>query len=742
MRRSKILFALLSCVAAAACSSGLGENMVCNTATVGSKSGNLTTGLFFGFDLRAPVTEHAAAGGLVAGATRLTDRNVIFYAFVTDAPANDAGAAGGNRVLDRHGLGDGNGAADVFVAAVVDQAIDQRAFSYSLAGKFRHPRCASCHSLAEPDMTVFQNTPHPGRPPGHPDLQGQAESPTNLCMGCHRFALNALETPGSFDVAWRNPPRSLDADLRKLGTAQLAERARSAAENHFARDRRVDWALSSGVFTTFSPEFANDRFAKNATGIVVGGADDDQDGVLEPSDEDGRRRTVPGGRADFLTEIEAFRCGGPTDTRDAIADVALVSRRSDAAQAGNGASSQPAVAYAPNEAYVPGSVGTAGTLFVAFASTANDIVTGVTGNFSQVYRARFEVRVGQDGSIALVYLATDLVSNAGAAGGDNDSDSPSISASGARIAFASAASNLAPIVGTTRQVYVRELSTGAIARVSEGGTSASGAPAIDPSGTVVAFESLHDFDGGSPSGLTDVYYAELFEPLSMGVAFQRRASRPNPAGGSDTTGASRQPDVVRATSGEILVAFTSVNDLDTVSFGDPAPLENTYLHRDNGGVRSTTLISVAPNALGAVVLPDGASRTPSFAGPDRLLIETDATNLDARFLLPPDPTFGVTTFKSGDENSSADVVMLDLSGFLAGAGAIRAEAISVSPAGAFGDRGSVIPVAGRFAAPAMATTGAYRAFAVLLTQARNLGAADNHVGLLPGDATPWLSYIR
>jgi len=744
MRQHNLLtvLALALAVPIVGCSSGLGNNIDCSPSTVGARSGNLTTGLFFGFTLREPITDHAAAGGLVPGLTRLRDRNVIFYAFESASAADDAGAPGAGAHLDRDGLADPNGLSDVFVAAVVAEGINTQAFSYSLAGKFRHPRCTACHSLAEPDTTVFPvNGDHPGLPAGHPGLQNVEESPTNLCMGCHRFALDALDDQGSpLNFAWRNPPVSFNADFRKLSTAELAERATAATDSHFERDRRVTWALTSGVFTQISPAFNDDRFAPNATGFVTGGADDDWDNVIEAFDNDGRRRTVPGGRTDFLTEVEAFRCGGPTDTRGAIADVALVSRRSDIAQSGSGTSTDPDLTYVPDDAYVPGSVGSAGMLYVAFTSDANDLVAGVVGSFTQIYRASFDVRVRANGTLDLVHGATELVSNAGAAGGNQDSDSPSISAMGDRIAFSSRATDIDLVGPPTQHVYVRDLAADTIERVSQGGAQDSSSPAIDSSGTVVAFVSRHDFDGGSPTGADDVYYAELRDPITAGVFFQRRASQPNPAGGSDTTGASRQPDVIRTSGGEILVAFASLNDLDTDTLGDPLPAENVYLHRDNSGVRSTAIVSIAQNVLGTTELPDGSSRAPAFIGtPDRILIETDATNLDSAFLLGPDPTFGASTFASGDENGAADVVML--TGFLSGAGTVRGEGISVSPAGAFGDRGSVAPLAGNFALPATASPSRFLGFAGLRTLARNIGAADNHVGLSPGDATGWLSFI-
>ena len=68
--------------------------------------------------------------------------------------------------LDRAGLADSNGQGDVFLAAVVQERVNQNAFSYSLAGKFRHPRCVNCHAVVKepgfasaPLSTVFDASP-------------------------------------------------------------------------------------------------------------------------------------------------------------------------------------------------------------------------------------------------------------------------------------------------------------------------------------------------------------------------------------------------------------------------------------------------------------------------------------------------------------------------------------------------------------------------------------------------------
>src|SRR3954467_13995237 len=95
---------------------------------------------------------------------------------------------------------------------------------------------------------------------------------------------------------------------------------------------------------------------------------------------------------------------------------------------------------------------------------------------------------------------TVLVSRAGGqngAGGDGNSVTPSISASGRFVAFASRSKNLTPAdPDTQRDIFVRDMKTGATTLVSRasGGNGANGNglsldPSISASGRYVAFAS-------------------------------------------------------------------------------------------------------------------------------------------------------------------------------------------------------------------------------------------------------------
>ena len=119
------------------------------------------------------------------------------------------------------------------------------------------------------------------------------------------------------------------------------------------------------------------------------------------------------------------------------------------------------------------------------------------------------------------------------------------------------------------------------------------------------------------------------------------------------------------------------------------------------------------------------------------MFETDADNLETRFLLEPDPAFNTFSSKSSDENSGADLVSVPLGGILDGSASGRVVGISVSSPGIYGDKETRLPATGPVI-PAELRGG----FVVAgLTLARNLGAADNHIGLNESEHTPWLSFV-
>ena len=208
----------------------------------------------------------------------------------------------------------------------------------------------------------------------------------------------------------------------------------------------------------------------------------------------------------------------------------LVSR-DNLGSAGNGASSQPAIS--------------ADGRFVAFTSVATNLAPTPGGSGTQIL-----LRDTQTNQTILI--SRDTLGNAG----DGASSHPTISADGQFVAFTSVATNLAPIIGGSGfQIFLRDTVGNATTLVSReiGGNAGNGAssqPAISATtGQFVAFTSaatnLAPIIGGSGS--------QIFLRDTVGNA-TTLVSRE--VGGNAGNGASSQP-AISATTGQF-VAFASL----------------------------------------------------------------------------------------------------------------------------------------------------------------------------------------
>ena len=150
---------------------------------------------------------------------------------------------------------------------------------------------------------------------------------------------------------------------------------------------------------------------------------------------------------------------------------------------------------------------------MAFVSWASNLVPGDTNGTEDVF-----VRDLQTGAITRV--STDANGDQGYGAGHHGAGgaptSPSISADGRYVAFNSSAYNLVPgDTNGTEDVFVRDLQTGAITRVSTGangdqGFGASTCPTISADGRYVAFvspTSIFNVPGGN--GSYDVFVRDL-----------------------------------------------------------------------------------------------------------------------------------------------------------------------------------------------------------------------------------------
>jgi Tol biopolymer transport system component len=165
--------------------------------------------------------------------------------------------------------------------------------------------------------------------------------------------------------------------------------------------------------------------------------------------------------------------------------------------------------------------------FVAFDSTASNLVAGDTNGSSDVFvRDLFasiteRVSVSGTGSEAM-----------------GMSQMPSMSSDGRYIAFASTAENLLPAPGATNQawdVYVRDRtgSNTVCAGVSSSGAQGSGnsfAPAISADGRYVAFQSqASDLVAGDTNGRADVFVRDLQSATTTRVSVDSAGAQGNQA---------------------------------------------------------------------------------------------------------------------------------------------------------------------------------------------------------------------
>jgi PKD repeat protein len=697
-------------VGAFSCSKGIGNNRK-TTAPLSGSTINLPTGLDVGTALTDPAAEPVIAGFVLPAIGASPARDVVLVAFSTAAAANDADGSG--TPLSRDATNDANGAADVFVALLCAQDIETRAFSQSLAGKFRHPRCATCHSMSAPDTTAFVSSasfygqPHAGPPPGDGFPFRQPE----VCAPCH---VNS----STFPVPGWQAPESAIFDIRPKTVAQIAQMAMNVPADeteHFVTDKRVLWALDSGIL----PQ----------VGGRNGIADDDQDGIAEPEDIDGIPRTVPGGSVNFLHEIEDWRASGMViSTADAVKDITLVSRQAGTNNAANGASTSPRIVWVPNPSFDPASAAATnpvGTLYVAFQSTASNLVAGFVDNngmlATDVFRAAVEVRAEQDvnggvsiGGLNLVTLNSTVLCSATSGttiAGNGASSHPAIAGPNAEfVAFQSLATNLvggfANNNGTGADVFVRKVGPNTTQLVSHangaatsGGNGASEAPSISANGAflAVAFESdandLLPFADGN--GVRDVFYADV---SGAGPYVRARASVTD-MGAEGTGGDCRQAAVWTSDAGRVLCAFESdMTDLDP----SKVAATNVFLFDSNTG--STTLLNQRISPTGSAI-GTGSARAPVIAPNGSIVaFESDANEIDVL---------------RDDTNKDTDVFLVETA--QVANGVVLPFRISLTTAQAAGANGpSTKPSVGTFTNGDNFRTG----FACYPTAATNLGTSD------------------
>ena len=218
------------------------------------------------------------------------------------------------------------------------------------------------------------------------------------------------------------------------------------------------------------------------------------------------------------------------------------------------------------------------------------------------------------------------------ANADNDSDTPSVSSDGRYVAFASSATNL--VAGDTngqRDVFVRDMSTGTVVRVSVSsdeveGDSSSGDPSISSDGRYVAFESsASSLVAGDTNSAYDVFVRDLTAGTTVRVSLDS----------DEVEGDSSSGDPSISSDGRF-VAFESV--ATNLVAGDTNGQQDVFVRDLTAG--TTVRVSVNSDEVEG----DVNSGDPSIAADGRYVaFQSEATNLVV-----------------GDANSVYDVFVRDL----------------------------------------------------------------------------------
>ena len=694
------LCAIGAAIAVASCSSGLGNNPDPTQAppTTSQASTNLPVGLDIGLQPTDAIVDSVAAGVVVPAIGANPERDIVLLAFATASSA--ANGDGNGTPLSRDTVTDGNGVSDIFLAAVCAQDVDTRAFSQSLAGKFRHPRCMTCHSMQAVGTNAFVSSststqtggaqPHAGPPPG----PGFPNNDPATCIPCHTNS-TLFPVPG-----WQAPAASFD--LRNNTVADLAMRAMNVPADeteHFVTDPRVLWALDSGVLPT--------------VGGRNGAADDDHDGIDEPSDRDGVIRRVPGGSAVFIQQIEDWNASGNLVTAaDAVADITLVSRAASSTTAGDGASSRPQFVWVANGGF--SAPGTVGTLFIVYQSDATDLVAGDTNGQTDIFRTAVDLVSDASGNLSLTVNgnATLVSATNGTTTAGNGAATMAVAggATANRVAFQSLATDL--IAGFSdsngagsADIFLRNITTNDTFLISHqtgnqatGGDGASTVPSIDATGVGVAFESdATDLIASDTNGVRDVFFADV----SGSAPFTKTRASVTNTGAEGTGGISADASIYVSGGGRTLVAFESDQTNLAPSL---TAATNVFLFDSSTGF--TTLLnqalSTSLNEIG-----DGSARNPVIgADGANVAFESDATNIDVL---------------RADGNDVTDVFLVDAA--LALAGTVLPYRFSLTTVESTdGDGPSTEPRFNTFASTS-STFGV--GFATYTTAASNLGTSDS-----------------
>jgi len=316
---------------------------------------------------------------------------------------------------------------------------------------------------------------------------------------------------------------------------------------------------------------------------------------------------------------------------------------------------------------------------VVFWSAADNLVPGDINHNSDIF-----VKDLATGAITLVST------NEGGEQANNTSDRPVFSSDGTKVAFWSFATNLVPDdTNGTGEIFVKDLLTGAVTRVSTSATGEQGngftysPPVFSPDGSKIAFwSSATNLVPGDTNGTADIFVKEILPPSDFAATVTDVAgasmltasgsaffSDPD-AGDTHTVAVVPQPGalgsltaiVVPVPDGSDRIDWTfsvEAGQLEALGSGETRTTTFTLVVDDGqggtanqditvtlGGIADAPVLTIpatasfAENGTGVVLSasatdPDGNSVAFSLGGTDAALFDIGA-NGELRFKAPPD----------------------------------------------------------------------------------------------------------
>src|SRR5215471_6261238 len=249
---------------------------------------------------------------------------------------------------------------------------------------------------------------------------------------------------------------------------------------------------------------------------------------------------------------------------------------------------------------------------LSFWSRSTNIVPGATSSFSELYLKDLKT-----GAVSIVSSDSNGVEgNSDSTNPNNSSQIQMFSPDGTKVAFDSASSNLMPGGTAGNQVFVKDLTTGALTLVSTdsngvAGNGASSYPAFSPAGAQVAFASTStNLAPGATSPHSQVYVKNL---LSGAVAVASADANGN-AANNDSRYPMFSPDGSK-------LAFNSIS----TNLVPNVPSFNSEIYVKDLATGTVTLASADANGLPA----NGNSTQLGAFSPDgtKIAFQSASTNL-------------------------------------------------------------------------------------------------------------------